>query len=395
MHHPQKVNSHIHTPYSFSAFENMEQAFSMAAKENVVALGINDFNTFEGYEEFTAMSRKYRIYPLYNVEFMGLLQKEQQQGIRINDPANAGRIYFSGKGLDYPLKLNGALKQKFDTTFSESNRQTRAMLEKASDYMQSLDADLSLDYDEVMLRFTRGMLRERHIAMAIREEIFAKFHDDDSRKDFFKKLFNENELKSALTDDAGIDNEIRSNALKAGGPAYVKEDPRAFLPLEDIISIIREAGGILCYPVLLDDAKGNYTEYESDFESLYRELSSRNIFSIELIPGRNDFDHLKAFVKFFHEKDFIITFGTEHNTPELIPLTVTTRTLPLDEYLMEVNYEGVCCIAAHQALRSKGGKGITFDDLRIPVKRKDVVQLGDSIISEYCGKKSFIQKPLT
>ena len=37
------------------------------------------------------------------------------------------------------------------------------------------------------------------------------------------------------------------------------------------------------------------------------------------------FNILKNFVEFFHNKGFIITFGTEHNTPEMIPLTVTSK----------------------------------------------------------------------
>jgi hypothetical protein len=384
-----KVNGHIHTPYSFSAFADMEQAFRMADDENVRVLGINDFNTFDGYREFYEMSVKYKIFPLFNIEFMGLLQEEQEKGIRINDPANPGRIYFSGKGLSFNVNLPGQLAAKLEQVKTESLNQTRQMLEKSSVVLQSLDKDLSLDYHEILRTYTRGMLRERHIAKAVRIKIYEKYTDNIDRKDILSKLFDGKEVKSAVDDAAGIENEIRGYLLKAGGPAYVKEEPRAFLPLDDIIQIIREAGGIPCYPVLLDDAKGNYTEFEAEKETLYHKLQALNIFSLELIPGRNDFNELKSFVEFFHQKGFIITFGTEHNTPELAPLTVSTRgNIPLDETLMKVNYEGACIIAAHQFFRSKGEMGLAGPRFQFTKQiRKEYIELGVTVI------KRFVKNP--
>lgn len=378
------VNSHIHTPWSFSAFQNLEQAFELAAKEGIKVLGINDFNTFEGYADFDELSRKYHIYPLFNVEFMGLLEQAQQKGIRINDPANPGRIYFTGKGMDYPVKLSGQSMKYFQNTFDESNQQTRTMLEKASAHLQSIDNELSLSYEKVINELTKGMLRERHIAKAIRLAIAEKYPLESEQKHFFEKIFGGKSPKSSLNDAVQLDNEIRSNLLKAGGPAYVKEDPAAFLPLETILRIIKDGGGIACYPVLLDDKQDNYTEFEQQPELLARELESRGIFSIELIAGRNDFDILRKFVDFFHQRGFLITFGTEHNTPELAPLTVDTRSgKPLDNFLKMINFEGACLIATHQHLRAKGERGLTINEWLDPEKRKKHIERGARLITDY------------
>ena len=62
-----KVNSHIHTPYSFSAFESIEQAFEMARSEGVRVLGINDFFVTDGYDEFGRTAGKYGIYPIFSI----------------------------------------------------------------------------------------------------------------------------------------------------------------------------------------------------------------------------------------------------------------------------------------------------------------------------------------
>jgi hypothetical protein len=107
-----EVNGHIHSPESFSAFSEMELAFQMAMNEGVRVLGINDFYTLDGYHEFASLALKYKVFPLFNVEFMALQDKLQQEGIRVNDPNNPGRTYFSGKGLRYPVRMSEHQSEK-------------------------------------------------------------------------------------------------------------------------------------------------------------------------------------------------------------------------------------------------------------------------------------------
>ncbi len=97
---------------------------------------------------------------------------------------------------------------------------------------------------------------------------------------------------------------------------------------------------------------------------------------------------MKNFVHFFHEKGFIITFGTEHNTPEMIPLTVTTRgSVPLDESLKKIAWEGACIIAAHQYLRADGRQGYVLPDGTHSKKQmKELANLGQLIIEFFLNK---------
>ena len=76
------VNGHIHTPYSFSAFSDVKEAFEMARQEHVDVLGINDFYVTDGYDEFHRLAVEYKIYPLFNVEFIALDKALQAAGIR-------------------------------------------------------------------------------------------------------------------------------------------------------------------------------------------------------------------------------------------------------------------------------------------------------------------------
>jgi hypothetical protein len=379
------VNGHFHTPYSFSAFKEMTQVFDMARGENVKILGINDFYTTAGYEEFHDLSLEYKTFPLFNIEFMGLLKDEQKNNIRVNDPNNPGRTYFSGKGLDYPVKIEGNSLRKLESVRTESEEQTKKMFELASEHLEAIDPALKLDYKSSISRFTRGMLRERHIAKIIRYKVFEVYGNESERIEILSKIFGGEKPKSNLSNNASLEDEIRSRLLKAGGVAFVKEDPKAFLDIHEVIKIINDAGGIPTYPVLLDDKEGNYTEYERDMESLYRSLTSMNIYSLELIPGRNDFERLKEFVNFFNDRGFVITFGTEHNTPELIPLKITTRgNKPLDEELKRINFEGACIIAAHQYLRAKDEEGYTDKNGRPRINTKDeLIELGNTVIEYF------------
>lgn len=380
-----EVNGHFHTPYSFSAFQDMRQVFEMARSEHIKILGINDFYTMAGYEEFHDLSIDYKTFPLFNIEFMGLLKDEQKNDIRVNDPNNPGRIYFSGKGLDYPVTLDGPGLKKLEMIREESANQTREMFRLAAKYLASIDSELTVDYEESLKKYTRGMMRERHIAKILREIVFGKYKDDESRKVILQKLYGGKEPKAKCGNSASVEDEIRSRLLKTGGIAYVKEDSKAFLELDEINRIILDSGGIPTYPVLLDDKNGDYTDYEKNSENLYNELSAKNVYSLELIPGRNDFEHLKEFVLYFHDRGFIVTFGTEHNTPELIPLKIFARGgKPLDEELKRINFEGACIIAAHQYLRAKEEDGYVDKNGKPRLNQKEeFIEIGNAVIEYF------------
>ena len=377
-----QVTGHVHTPYSFSAFENIGQIFEMACQEKIVAVGINDFFVADGYEPFCAEALKNHVFPLFNIEFISLLKSEQQQGIRINDPNNPGRCYFSGKGLDYPFSVETRLAEKLGHTVSQSQEQVKAMIEKCNQWFDSIQAGIRVNYPDIRRIFAKELVRERHIAKAIRVAVFEAYSGELERKALLTRIFDGKEPKSKLSDIPALDNEIRGNLLKSGGKAFVEEDENAFMSLDEVIEIILSAGGIPCYPVLLDDKNGTYTEYERDPETLYKELSKRNIKCLELIPGRNDASHLQRFVEFFQNKDFVILLGTEHNAPEMIPLACDTRDKkPLNSYISRISYEGACVVAAHQYLRAKGLPGfINARALPDTARKSELVKLGSGVI---------------
>ena len=384
----REANGHIHTPYSFSAFTDLDSAFAMAKAENINLLGINDFYVTDGYTVFYEGCLRNRIFPLFNIEFIGLMKEEQQKGIRINDPNNPGRIYFCGKGLDYPFHLDSRKKRELDTVKKETQNQLRSMVFKLNKLMSASNPLLKLNFDDIRERYAHELVRERHIAKAVRILAEESYATTEEQLSFIESLYGGKRSKTGLSDPAAFENEIRSKLLKSGGAAFVEEDERSFFELKIICDIIADAGGIPCYPVLLDDPSGKCTEFESDPEKLFNSLTKLGVNCIELIPGRNDFSFLKNFVEFFDNKGFIITFGTEHNTPEMLPLTVSARgKKPLDNQLKQINWKGVCVIAAHQYLRAKKKNGYTAKEGKAKmIEKKEFEMLGQLVIEYFLNK---------
>lgn len=377
------INGHIHTPHSFSAFSSIDQAFQLAKAESVSVLGINDFYTTDGYDEFAELAQKHKVFPLFNIEFMALQNHLQEAGIRVNDPNNPGRTYFSGKGLRQPAAMSKNSFKKLKDLQEESNRQTYEMVEKLNAFLTANDIDIQFNSTELHENLAKNLFRERHIAQAVRIAVYDKEKSEAGRKSQLHKIFSGKEVKSSIENVAALENEIRGNLLKVGGSAFVSEDPKAFLSLEEVIDLIVDAGGIPCYPVLLDDPKGVCTDYEADKEKLLAELIKNNVYSIELIPGRNDLHILKDFVTYFHKNDFVITFGTEHNTPQLDPMKITCRGgVDLDDELKQINYEGTAIIAAHQYLIANGKEGYLKGKKAKTEEQDYFIELGKAVITK-------------
>jgi len=381
------ANAHMHTPYSFSAFTDISQALNMAVNENVKVAGINDFYTTDGYSEWAHACVERKIFPLFNIEYISLNRDDQSAGIKVNDPNNPGRTYLSGKGLAFPAKLEEPYASKLASVRLESNRQVQKMCDKLNEVLGNCKAGFELDYEEIKSSMTKGMVRERHLAKALREKINALFTAPEDQLFFYKTIFGGKALKSDIGNFAAIENEIRGNLLKAGGAAFIPESPEAFLDMEDVCQIILKSGGIPTYPFLADDNNGNFTEFEAPKETVIEILKRRNICSVEFITTRNSIAVLEEYASYFNKNGFVVTFGTEHNTPAMEPIELFARNnTPLTEMLLEINYEGACITAAHQYLVATEGIGyLDKEGKPDQTKREYFTILGKAII-EYLIK---------
>lgn len=377
------VNAHLHTPYSFSAFEKLTDALDRAAEEGVKVVGINDFYSLKGYEQWNREAIKRKLFPLFNIEFISLQAEDQAAGIRVNDPNNPGRTYFSGKGLSFPVELPEPYASKLAAVSAESNAHVGKMCAKLNEILDSVGAGFALDFAQVERDLTMGSIRERHLAKALRLAVYEKAAGNEAEiKALFEKIFGGKALKSAVDNVAAVENEIRGNLLKAGGAAFVTEDPKAFLPLEDVKQIILAAGGIPTYPFLADDANGEFTDFEGDVVKAAEVLRSRGIYSVEFITTRNSIETLEKYAGYLHDNGFVVTFGTEHNTPAMEPIKLMARGgVPLTERLRLINYCGACVVAAHQDIVQSGMQGYVDERGKVDIEKRDEYILhGDDVI---------------
>ena len=377
------VNAHLHTPFSFSAFEKLTDALDMAYDEDVKIVGINDFYSMDGYEEWNKEALKRLLYPLFNIEFISLQDEDQKNGIRVNDPSNPGRTYISGKGLSCPAALKEPYASQLANVRAESNAQVREMCYMLNGLLDTFKAGFSLNFEVIEKSLSKGLIRERHLAKALRMSTYIHFKNEpEDIKAFLEKIFNGKALKSDIYDYAGVENEIRGNLLKAGGAAFIPEDPKAFLPLEDVCKIIIAAGGIPTYPFLADDANGGFTDFENNIEKAAEILKQRGIFSVEFIPTRNSIEVLEKYAGYLHDNGFVVTFGTEHNTPAMEPIKLSTREkAPLSERLKQINYDGACVVAAHQERIRNGQPGYVDANGNANITQRDTfIKEGNSLI---------------
>jgi hypothetical protein len=378
------INGHIHTPYSFSAFKSIGEAIDLAKSENINALGINDFFVTDGYTEFYETCLHKKIFPLFNIEFIGLNKDDQANDQKVNDPNNPGRTYLSGKALDFPARLSSSNAAKLDQVIATSQQQIKDMIGKLNPLLKTNGINSELTFENVRSRFAKNLVRERHLASAIRVVAEAEFPSESGKMLFYERLFN-SPVKADVNNIAVLENEIRSKLLKAGGSAFVPEEEQSFLAVEELCAVILDAGGIPTYPLLLDDAKGNFTDFEGDREQLDAKLNKYGIYSIEFIPGRNSIIHLEDYSTWFFNKGYIVTYGTEHNTPSMDPITVTCRDgIELTDKLKQIALDSTAVLAAHQYLRSKGEAGYyKTRKLNGVAARQNYIKLGKAVIQYY------------
>ncbi|HDR67853.1 MAG TPA: PHP domain-containing protein [Bacteroidaceae bacterium] len=375
---PLSVNSHIHTPYSFSAFNTIEQVVKLASEEGIRILGINDFYVMDGFGEFIRQCREQIIFPLLNIELIGINKEDQRYGLRVNDPKNPGRVYISGKGLHYPVELPENLNMKLIDVLIESHEQVSGMIDLLNGWLFRRGVDITLSMNEISEKYALKLVRERHIAKVLRLKVEERSKTESDFHELLRKIYGGKPSEKQRSDIAGIEEELRARLLKSGAPAFIPEDEGAFLDLQEIIEIILAAGGVPTYPMLLDGAGGEITEFESDKKELMETLKERGFTSVEFIPLRNDFNILKDYAEYFYDNGFSVTFGTEHNTSAMFPLKVVCKNgVPLDDTLNQISFNGAAYIAAHQYLNAKEG----FDYERLP--RSEMEQLGKSVIKYY------------
>lgn len=376
---PLVNNLHVHTPYSFSYFSSIAKLINQAAKEGIRVLGINDFYSMEGYFEFTSLCRKENIFPVYGLEVMALRPEDKRKGILWNDPHNPGRIYLCGKGFLYPPQPDKWTVSVLNRIREASQIRIREMIHKLNLELKRKHLPFLLSYDEIRETTPSGWVRERHIAKTLLKKI-----EDLENSDKVLEILTGEEKSEFCNNSSLYQKLLRDNLLKAGGVAYVEEREDAFLSIEEAKKLFLALEGMPVYPVLADGGR-ELTYWEEDPSRLARNLKRLGFFVAEFIPHRNKLSVLTEYVHCLHKEGLVITAGSEHNTPENLPLRpVTKDSAHLSKELLKIFWEGCCIVVAHQYLKSIKEEGFV-DELgnRTNRSKEELKEIGEERIDLY------------
>jgi hypothetical protein len=388
-------NTHLHVPPNFSAFTTVEDAVETSAREGVKVIGTSNFHDFGVYDRFEAAARKHGLAALFGLEFISLLEDEQRDGVKINDPANPGRAYICGKGIPAPTDPSAETKAFMDAAKVSNEERTSAMIDLIRDLFAKAGLEVDVTYqsivDAVALRADVPaewvVLQERHVALGFQVALF-EARPAEARAAFLEKVYGQ-APHSAPDDPIATQGELRSRLMKAGCPAFIEETPVLFT---DALKFVRGLGAIAVYPTLADGVIP-ICGYEDPVEDLIERMAGHDIYGAELIPVRNTPEVVDKYVKTWRDAGIFVMVGTEHNTQERIPVAPTClHSVELSDDVKDITWEGTCVVAAHQHLMQQGKTGYadvegvlnpTFPDAETRIRY--FAEMGEELLYEATG----------
>jgi mannitol-1-phosphate 5-dehydrogenase len=360
------VNTHVHLPPNFSAFDSPEQAVRLAAAEGVLVVGSSNYYDFRPYRRFASAAAEAGVMPLFGLEINTFAS--DLVGMRINDPSNPGRFNLCGKGITrFDPPLDGAARRMAAIRGANDERM-RSMTARLSEWLAGAGLDGAPTHDQIAATVAERCgvpadwvsLQERHLAEAFQELLFRSVPAEERATALGRML--PGFVQVDTSDEVAVQEAIRSNLMKFGTPAFAPEVPVSF---DDGYQLVLELGGIPCYPIFAD-AASPISEFEDPPEALARRLLDRAIYCAELFPVRNEPEVVDRYVEVLRGAGIVVMAGTDHNTRRMIPLALTVLGgAPLSERAQAAFWEATCIVAAHQELSAAGQPGYVDDTGRL------------------------------
>ena len=385
-------NTHVHLPPNFSAFETVEDAIATAARESVRVIGASNFHDFGVYDRFAAAARAHGMAALFGLELISVLEEEQRQGIKINDPANPGRAYVCGKGIPAPTAPSAHTKRFMDKAKVSNEARTRLMVDLMSGIFAEAGLELGVSYvsivdsvaDRAKVPAEWVVLQERHVALGFQLAVFEQV-PEGRRAALLAAIYGQPPTASTA-DAVATQGELRAHLMKAGRPAFVDETP---IPFTDGLKFVLGLDAIPVYPTLADGVLP-ICGFEAPVDALIERILGYGIYGAELIPVRNTPRVVDEYVTAWRDAGIFVMVGTEHNTQERIPVEPACQGgVPLSPTVRDICWEGTCIAAAHQHRRASGQAGYVDREGRLDpgfpdgeTRMRWYAELGEEILVE-------------
>jgi hypothetical protein len=381
MHVGIDVDHHIHLPPNYSPFKDVASAVNQAHQEGLRLLGTSNYYDYLQYQEFSKLCLDRGIFPALGAEMIAFDPGGKKGPQMYNDPSNPGRCYVCGLTMTEIVDPPYNSYELLSEIRRNDTERISTMIKLVNEEMDRRGVDLGLSEQKLINRLADTykrpadtiVLQERHLAEAMAIALLARGLGHKSQ--LAEQVFGR-QLDSY--DPVTLQNVLRSEFLKAGRPCYVEEH---FPSIKRVVDAILEMGGIPCYPVLLDGAKP-ISEFERDPGRLAKALKQLRIYTIQLIPLRNNTDVGGRFAQLMRYYGVPVSYGTEHNTAKNVSLIPAYRNGPLHADDRKMSWETACIVAAHQVLTLRGEPGFVARDGSRQRSIEELVLIGSSVLNQ-------------
>jgi len=357
---PPPVNTHIHLPPNFSAFDTVGQAIELASQQEIGVLGVSNYYDYHVYAEFVERAFEQHIFPLFGLEIISMQRDLRDSGVKVNDPGNPGKTYICGKGITRFGAMTDEAIRLLDIIRRNDKQRMQEMIARLRSTFGERGLAAEIDENSAIDRVVRRhgspratvFLQERH-ASQVFQELLGEDVPADRRIALLNRILDAETKAKGPEDAVAIQNDIRSHLMKAGKAAFVEE---TFLSFDEAKRLVLELGGIPCYPTLADGTSP-VCQFEADVDQLIDTLQNNGLHAAEWILPRNSIAVAREYVTKMRGAGLVLTAGTEHNTLDLIPLAPACGDGPVPDDLRAVFWEGACVVAGHQFLTLHGECG--------------------------------------
>jgi hypothetical protein len=311
----EALNVHAHSFYSYNAYGFSPSALAWLAKKHGLSLmGIVDFDTLDGVDEFLDACETLGVRGIAGIETRVYIPEFKDS--EINSPGEPGVAYHMGTGFVSSEAPKSAIPGLVEIRKSAEAR-NRAILERVNQFL----APLKLDYDDDILPLTpAGYATERHMVQKIAEKAAQIFKDP---MQFWEEKLDQprDSLIAIMDKPVAFQNLLRKRLMKRGGVAYVQPDAGTFPSVDAFHAILEASEAIPCSAWLDGTSQG-----EQDIEKLLDLLIAKGVSALNIVPDRNwniqdpelkerKLKELYRIVDLADDLDLPILVGTEMNSP--------------------------------------------------------------------------------
>jgi len=237
-----KVNLHVHSFYSYNAMGySPTHIVWRARREGLRAVGLVDFDVFDGIDEFFRAGQLLGIPTVAGMETRAYIPEFSTR--EITSPGEPGITYHMVTGL-VKSAIDDAGALEFATMLrAGARRRNESVVERVNAYLDPV----ALDYEADVLPLSPSATPiERHLCAAYEKKAETVYPDRTDRVRFWSDRLGtpQDELSDLLDDSRKLQALIRARTMKRGGVGYQKPTPETFPLMTDVNRFALAAGGI-------------------------------------------------------------------------------------------------------------------------------------------------------